>query len=77
MPSLHRVYFLVHDLIVISLTGRLQALYRPSLLKIPNFGELKLFKATTSMPQSTAVLFVFVSNPLSEMFAVSTPFNIA
>jgi hypothetical protein len=36
MPSLHRVYFLVHNLIVISPTGRLQALYRPSLLTIPN-----------------------------------------
>ena len=60
MPSLHRVYFLVHDLIVISLTGRLHALYRPSLLTIPNFGELKLSRqrrAFRNLQQFSLCLF--------------------
>jgi len=60
MPSLHRVYFLVHDLIVISLTGRLHALYRPSLLTIPNFSELKLLRqrrACRNLQQFSLCLF--------------------
>lgn len=60
MPSLHRVYFLVHDMIMISLTDRLQALYRPSLPAIPNFGELKLLRqrrACRNLQQFSLCLF--------------------
>ena len=77
MPSLHGVYFVVHDLILISLSCRLQALYRLSLLTIPNFGELKLLRRRRAFRNPQQFSLRLFSNPLFEVFAVPTPLNTA